>query len=133
MKILKFFLAFIISLIIFYAAAIMLGLDLPKPAFLNKGIEGNAELSVTLLMNNNVKNPIPNTEVDVAEKPGQPPKGGVAITNESGVATFKIKPGNYYIYFNENSFPKNLAIPESQQITVVEGKVNEKTFLVNTK
>ncbi len=132
MKIIKYALIFIVVLAVFYAGAIFLGFNLPQPAFLNNGIEGNAELKVTLLMDNNVKNPLPNVEVDVAEKPGNPPKGGVAITDESGVATFKIKPGTYYIFFNDLSFPKNLAVPQLQQITVSGEKVSEKTFLITT-
>ncbi len=83
-------------------------------------------------MDNNVKNPLPNIEVDLGEKPGQPPKGGTAITNESGVATFKVKPGSYYIYFNDNTFPKNLEVPELGQIVVTEGVVSEKIILVTT-
>ncbi len=132
MKIFKFVLVFIVAVAIFYAAAILLGANLPKPAFLEKGIVGNAELKVTLLMDNNVKNPLPNVEVDLAGKPGQPPEGGTAITDESGVATFKVKPGNYFIYFNDNAFPKNLKVPELEQIVVSEGVSNKKTILITT-
>lgn len=132
MKILKFVLIFIVAVVIFYAVAVLLGVNLPKPAFLKKGIEGNAELKVTLLMDNNVQNPLSNVEIDLAEKPGQPPKGGLALTDESGVAVFKVKPGSYYIYFNDNTFPKNLKVPELEQIVVKEGVVNEKTILVTT-
>jgi hypothetical protein len=132
LKILKFVLIFLAAGAVFYFVAIFLGFNLPKPALMERGIEGNAELKVTLLMDNNVRNPLPNIEVDLAEKPGQPPKGGVAITNEQGVATFKVKPGSYFIYFNEVSFPKNLSAPEPQAVTVAEGSVNEKTLLVGT-
>lgn len=132
MKILKFILIFLVALAIFYVGAILLGVNLPKPAFLDKGIEGNAELKVTLAMDNNVQNPLPNVEVDLAEKPGNPPKGGVAITNELGVATFKVKPGTYFIFFNDLTFPKNLKVPEVQEITVIEGAANKKTILVTT-
>jgi hypothetical protein len=133
MKGLKFVGLVLVILVILYAGAIFAGFNLPKPAFLDKGIEGSAELKVTLLMDNNVKNPLSNIEVDVAEKPGQPPKGGAAITNEQGVATFKIKPGSYVIYFNNMNFPKNLSVPESQAITVVDDKINEKILLITTK
>lgn len=122
----------VVLLISGYLVAIFAGIDLPKPGFLDKGIEGNAQLKVTLLMDNNLKNPVNNVEVDIALKPGQPPKGGVAVTDELGIATFKIKPGNYYIYFNENTFPKNLKVPELEQIVVKEDAVNEKTILVDT-
>ncbi len=133
MKILKFVLIFLIALIIFYVGAVLLGVNLPKPTLFNKGIEGKAELRVTLLMDNNIKNPVSNVEVDVAKNPGQPPKGGFGTTNASGTAIFKIKPGTYYIYFNEATFPKNLAVPELEQITVDETSVKEKTILITTK
>jgi len=133
MKALKFVILILIILVVLYAGAIFTGFNLPKPAFLNKGIEGNAKLKVTLLMDNNVKNPLANIEVDVAEKPGQPPKGGVGITDEKGTATFKIKPGSYFIYFNDITFPGNLKVPELESITVSEGVINEKTLLITTK
>ena len=132
MKILKFVVVLLVIVALLYGGGIVLGFDLPKPAFLDQGIGGSAELKVTLLMDNNLKNPLANIEVDVAKKLGPPPKGGVAVTDESGVATFKIKPGNYYLYFNHASFPKNLAVPESQPITVTEGAVNQKTLLITT-
>lgn len=132
-KTLKFIIIGLFILAILYVGAIFLGFNLPKPAFLeDKGIEGNSELKVTLLMDNNVKNPLPNIEVDVAEKPGQPPKGGIAITNEEGIATFKVKPGSYFIYFNDDTFPKNLDTPEPQPINVTEEAISEKTFLITT-
>ena len=83
-------------------------------------------------MDNNVRNPLSKIEVDVAEKPGQPPKGGIAVTDEEGIATFNIKPGNYFIYFNNLTFPKNLSVPDPQSITVIEDSINEKTFLITT-
>lgn len=132
MKALMLVVLAVVAVVVLYAGAIFAGLNVPKPAFLDTGIAGNAELKVTLLMDNNVKNSLANVEVDVAEKPGPPPKGGVAVTDEQGVATFKIKPGNYVIYFNEASFPKNLAVPQLQQITVSEGEANAKTLLVTT-
>jgi hypothetical protein len=133
MKALKLGALVLIFLVILYVGAIFAGFNLPKPVFLeNKGIEGNVELKVTLLMDNNVKDPLSNVEVDVAPEPGQPPKGGVALTNEEGVATFKIKPGSYFIYFNESTFPKNLATPNPQSVIVAEGSVNEKTILITT-
>lgn len=133
MKIFKFILIFLLIGVVFYFSAIFLGFNLPKPPFLEKGIEGNSKLQVTLLMDNNVKNPLPNIEVDLAEKPGKPPSGGVAMTDESGVANFKVKPGTYFIYFNDLSFPKNLAVPQPQQITVSDEKISEKTFLITTR
>lgn len=122
----------VIILLAAYAGAILAGFNLPKPAFLDKGIEGDTEVSVTLLMDNNSKDPLANIEVDIGKKPGPPPKGGVAITNQVGIATFKIKPGDYVIYFNDLTFPSNLAVPETQPITVTEGDANVKTILITT-
>ncbi len=132
MKVIIYALVFMVALVGFYIGAILLGFNLPKPAFWEKGIEGEIELRVTLLMDNNVKNPLANVEVDLAEKPGNPPKGGVAVTNEFGVATFKVKPDNYYIYFNDLSFPKNLAVPQPVSVIVTKGANSEKTILVTT-
>ncbi len=122
----------VILLVLGYFVAIYAGVDLPKPKFLEKSIEGSATLEVKLLMDNRV-NPVTQTEVDLSEKPGFPPRGGVAVTNESGIATFKVKPGTYYIYFNENTFPKNLKVPELEQVIIKEGVANEKTILITAK
>jgi len=94
-------------------------------------IKGDAVLEVTLLMNNNSRDPLGKIEVDVAEKPGPPPEGGIAITDESGIATFRIKPGVYFIYFNNSNFPKNLSTPEPSSVVVTEG-INTKTILITT-
>jgi hypothetical protein len=133
MKILKALGLVIITGAIIYAGAILLGFNLPRPGFLNPGIEGEVVLKVTLLMDNNVRNPLDRIEVDVAKNPGPPPKGGVAVTDETGTATFKLKPSSYYIFFNDNSFPKNLAVPALEEITVVEGVGSERTILVTTR
>ncbi len=96
-----------------------------------KGIRGDAQLTITAKMED-TSNVVPNLEIDLAPQPGQPPTGGVAITNESGVAKFNVKPGKYYLYFNQNTFPKNLKMPEPEQITVNE-EVNEKIILLYLK
>jgi hypothetical protein len=132
LKIFKFIVIFLVAAMIIYAGGIFLGFNLPKPDFLDKGIEGEGVLKVTLLMDNNVKNPLPNIEVDVAKKPGPSPRGGIAATDEAGVATFKIKPGSYYIFFNNSTFPKNLEMPQPVQITVSKETVSEKTMLMTT-
>jgi hypothetical protein len=132
LKILKFVAIILVMMVVLYAGAILLGFNLPKPGFLNKSIEGEAVLKVTLLMDNNVRDPLANIEVDVAEKPGAPPKGGIAVTDESGVATFKIKSGTYYVFFNDFTFPKNLEMPPVAQVTVSEGAATEKTILMTT-
>jgi len=71
----------------------------------------------------------------VAEKPGQPPEGGVGETNKQGLATFYIKPGNYYIFFNSNNFPPDLKYPVEKMIPVKveEGKINQATIILKSK
>lgn len=125
-------LAAILVLIGLYVGAIFAGFNLPKPAFLDKSIVGDTELKVTLLMDNNVRNPLDRVEVDLGPKPGPPAKGGVATTDQQGVATFMVKPGDYYIYFNDLTFPKNLSVPQPVAVTVIEGQLNQKTILVTT-
>ena len=102
--------------------------------FSGQGIKGNAKLEVKLVMDN--LSPLSNIEVDLGEKTGPPPKGGVAVTNENGVATFDIKPGSYVIYFNLGTFPKNLDWPQGgpeTKVQVEENKVNEKTLILKAK
>lgn len=100
----------------------------------SQGISGNAQLKVKLMMDNG--DPLGNIEVDLGERTGPPAKGGVAVTDENGLATFNVKPGNYVIYFNLGTFPKNLEWPEGgpeTKVSVEEGKVNEKTITLRTK
>ncbi len=103
-------------------------------AFAGKSIEGSAKLEVKLVLDNGT--PLSKIEVDVADKTGPPPKGGVAVTSENGVATFNIKPGSYIIYFNLGTFPKNLDWPQGgpeTSIQVLEGVVNQKTLILKAK
>ncbi len=123
----------VVILVALYLGGIFLGFDLPKPAFLEKSIAGNEVLKVRVVMDNTAQNPINNVEVDLGEKPGPPAKGGAMVTDNMGVATFKVKPGAYVIYFNESSFPKNLKTPDLVSVQVEEGQINEKTVLVTTK
>lgn len=95
------------------------------------GIKGSAKLEVTIL--DSSSKPVTNLEVDVAEKPGPPLPGGDSLTNQDGVATFNIKPGNYVIFFNSGNFPQNLQESEIQPIQVVEGSVNKKTITLKSK
>ncbi len=103
-------------------------------AFAGKSIEGTAKLEVKLVLDNGM--PIPKIEVDVADKTGPPPKGGVAVTDDNGVATFNIKPGSYVIYFNLGTFPKNLDWPQGGPVTsiqVSDGAVNQKILVLKAK
>jgi len=128
----KILIIIIISLLIGYA----LGNLIPFSGFnflkiFQKGIEGTAKLEITLLMDNGT--PLANIEVDVAERPGTPPSGGISYTDENGIAVFNIKPGQYYIFFNSNSFPENLIIPDPEPIQVQEEIINQYTIQVKAK
>lgn len=127
----RFFFA-AISIIIFILGY-LLGNFFPLTGFnlFQKTIAGKVKLEVKLMMDNNT--PVSNVEVDVGEKPGPPPKGGITYTDNSGVATFFVQPGNYTIYFNTGTFPKNLQMPPLQQILVEEGKSSEKTIVLTAK
>lgn len=96
-----------------------------------ESIAGSAKLEVTLQMDSG--QPVADVEVDLGEKPGPPPKGGVTVTDKNGMATFSVQPGNYFIYFNSGSFPKNLQEPEPQQIQVSEENISKKTIILKTK
>lgn len=96
-----------------------------------ESIAGSAKLEVILQMDSG--QPVANVEVDLGEKPGPPKKGGVAVTNENGVATFNVQPDSYFIYFNSGSFPKNLQEPEPQPIQISEENINKKTIFLITK
>lgn len=128
MKIVK-----ILVVIIVFLLGYALGNFLPFSGFgeQGKGITGSAKLEVTILMENN--KPVANLEVDVAEKPGPPQLGGTAETNENGVATFNIQPGNYFIYFNSGNFPQNLKESSPQQIQISEGSVSKTTIILKSK
>ncbi|SRR3989344_3563408 len=93
-----------------------------------QSIQGDVRLLVLAKMKD-TGTPVPNLEIDLAPKPGSPPLGGVGITDGNGVAEFNVRPGNYFIYYNQKYFPRNLIMPEPEQITVTEGAVNNKTIL----
>lgn len=97
-------------------------------------IVGETELRVKLLTEN--QEPVAGIEVDVGERAGgQPPKGGIAETDDKGVAIFFIKPGNYFIYFNALKFPKNLQQPKGGNVPVIveAGQINQKTVILKLK
>ncbi len=77
--------------------------------------------------------PIPKLEIDLDTQPGPPAKGGVSHTDDNGTATFKVKPGDYVIYFNNGTFPKNLGMVGIVPVTVETEKVNEKTIYFRAK
>jgi hypothetical protein len=95
------------------------------------GILGAAKLEVTILDENN--KPVANLEVDVAEKPGPPQRGGSAMTDKNGVSTFNIQPGNYFVYFNSGNFPQNLKEGSPQPVQVSEGSTSKVTVILKSK
>lgn len=101
------------------------------PQLIKRGIEGDAQVEIILLMDTGT--PLANVEVDLAEEPGPPPIGGVSLTDENGIAVFNVKPGNYFVFFNDINFPQNLKTPEAQPIEVKEGIVNQKTITLTTR
>ena len=101
------------------------------PFFQDQGIKGDVRLEVILEMDNG--QPLENVEVDLAEQPGPPPVGGIALSDENGLAVFSVKPGNYFIFFNDMNFPKNIKTPESQAIEVNEGETNQVKVILTVK
>jgi uncharacterized GH25 family protein len=121
----------ILLLIVVFILGYIAGNISPLPFFQFFGnIKGENELRVKILSEGK---PVKNLEVDVAKKPGPPPKGGVAITNENGIATFYLESGKYHVFFNAANFLKNLEYPAPKQIVVEEGKVNEYTINLTPK
>lgn len=120
----------VIIVIIFFGGYV-LGSYLPITGFSvlkDQGISGQAKLEVKLLTVNGL--PLSDVEIDLGKQPGPPAKGGVALTNEKGIATFNIQPGDYVIFFNSNSFPQNMMIPELVRVAVNDGVLNEKTLII---
>jgi len=139
MKKITLILLIIISLFIGYFLGNLFPIDIlksdnnPFDLSVNKteGIQGNARLEVTLLMDNGM--PLSNVEVDLAENPGPPLTGGVALSDENGLAVFNIMPGNYFIFFNDNNFPKNVEVPEPEPVEIITDKINQKTITLKIK
>ncbi len=120
----------ILLLILFLLLSTLYKFMVPqKPA---GDIFGNNKVEITLL--NEDQQPLTNVEINLGEKTGTPPQGGRQVTNSKGVATFFVKPGKYFIYFNDLFFPKDLMKPiDLLQITVEEGKPVTKTVILNYK
>jgi len=133
LKILKYGIVFVMALVIFYVGAILIGFKLPGSEIIKEeGIAGEAVLEVKLMMDNTAQDPLANVEIDVAEKPGPPPEGGVGLTDERGIAVFRIKPGSYVVYFNQTNFPGNLRDPGAQPVVVTEEGPNQMTIQIST-
>ena len=72
-------------------------------------------------------------EVDIATEIGKVLEGGHVNTDANGVATFKVKPGNYFIFFNALNFPQDLEYRETPQIEVSDGKTVSKIIILQAK
>jgi len=76
---------------------------LPAAPVVSPSSNGQTLLRVKMLQIDGT--PIPNLEVDlwINNAPPGPPNAG--ITNTSGVATFAVSAGDYYVGFNRSNFP----------------------------
>jgi hypothetical protein len=95
-------------------------------------ITGDVELKVIVL--DEKKNPISNLEVDLDKNvPPSPGRMLFVDTDENGVATFQLKPGTYFVFFNGNNFPNDFRIPNTRKIDVKSGQENELTIILKRK
>jgi|GEM_PF-2027054 len=95
-------------------------------------ISGDVELKVTVL--DEKRNPISNLEVDLDKKvPPSPARMLFATTDENGIATFQLKPGTYFVFFNSLNFPNDFQIPLTRKVDVKSGQVNELTITLKRK
>lgn len=136
MKILKMLIVPLILIVFGYALGIFFPL-IKDPQLISKisgfimppeSIEGEAVLQVELLIDNG--SPLGRIEVDLAEESGPPPEGGISVTDDNGLATFHVKPGSYFVYFNNSNFPENLQIPEPKQVEIKDDNTNLVTIIV---
>ena len=120
---------FIISGIVILFLGYLIGSFFPISGFFGEkdNIAGNAGLKVTVLRPD--KTPAVNLEVDISEEAGKVNTGGHELTDANGVATFKVKPGTYSIFFNSINFPKNLQFHETPQVILEDGQTA--TYTIN--
>lgn len=118
----------LILILVVLMAGYLVGSYFPIRGFFSSeaNIKGNAELKVTVLRPD--QSPATNLEVDIATEAGQVLEGGHVKTDSTGVATFHIKPNNYFIFFNAVNFPKDLEYHGDLQVTVEEGKTATQTI-----
>lgn len=124
----------IILVLVVLIVGYLVGSYFPVKGFLHSSepsISGSAELQVTVLRPD--KSPATSLEVDIATEVGKVLDGGHVKTDSSGVATFNIKPGAYYIFFNANNFPKDLKYTDLPPVTVAEGSVARQTITLQAK
>ncbi len=77
--------------------------------------------------------PITGLEVDLwtIDAPPGPPDAGIARTNESGVATFRVPSGRYKVGFNLMNFPEQFICPSWMSVAVSEGETTVKVIKLN--
>jgi len=95
-----------------------------------QNMTGDLQLNVFLV--NDAGTPIRNLEVDVNNNPGPPQNWGTSFTDKDGMATFYLKQGVYYVYFNMNGFPEDLKRPDPRPVRVSEA-VNNYTITIPAK
>lgn len=94
--------------------------------------EGAAEFgSLKVVMTDSQGAFVGNIEVDVGEQPGG--KMAVETTDGNGVAFFdKMPVGNYVIFFNEITFPKNFERPAVLiPVKIMAGQTTEQEIILN--
>ena len=95
-----------------------------------KGIEGWGVLKVKVKTVDGI--PVSGLEVDLGEKPGAPPEGGLVTSDENGLAAFYVQPGSYVLYFNMVGFPSDLEYPKKlYPVHVSPSRWSELTVSVN--
>jgi hypothetical protein len=100
---------------------------------LQQDIRGKAEVQVTILQSKD-KSPVTKLNVFMGKKPGPPPRGGQATTDNNGVATFYVKPDVYYVYFSTGDFPADLEYTTPQKpLQAVENQTTVYQVLLNSK
>lgn len=104
------------------------------PAIKQEDIRGETGLKIIVLRDNG--QPVPNLEVDVGKKEGQPPLGGQQKTDQEGKALFTIQPGIYRVFFNKIGFPSDLQYPEFVPPTIIEvleSRINQQTIILKSR
>ncbi len=128
------FLKLIFIIVFFFVVGYVLGNIFPfNSLFLFRGIAREVDLKITVLRDDQTA--VSGVEVDIDESlPPLPIRMVSSLTNESGVATFKLKPGTYFVFFNLNNFPQDLEFPKtSQRIDIQGNRENELTIVLKRK
>jgi hypothetical protein len=97
-------------------------------------IDGAQEFgSLKVVINAGKTSFVSGIEVDVGEYPGG--KMAVEITDKDGAAFFEKMPvGNFVIFFNENTYPKNFERVSSLiPVEITEGKTTEQKIELSEK